>query len=318
MYPTRKVMRIYGQEILPGEQKQINLEIAKLPSRTPISIPVFVNRAKEPGPSLLIMAGMHGDEINGVETVRKIMKQNLHIPERGTIICIPILNVYGFISQSRELPDGKDMNRSFPGSKKGSLASRVAYTMVYEILPNIDFGIDFHTGGAIRTNYPQIRCKLDDAKNIELAKVFNAPFTLNSPFRASSLRSIASKKGIPILVYEGGESLRLDPFAIEQGIKGYQKILYHFKMSNEHMNSDDKSITLLHSSWVRAKGSGLFQASVKSGDSVSKGQFLGRISSPYSEFEIKLKSKRAGHIIALNHQAVVNQGDALIHIGFEE
>ncbi|MEX0811626.1 MAG: succinylglutamate desuccinylase/aspartoacylase family protein [Chitinophagales bacterium] len=318
MYPKRKVMHIYGQEILPGEQKQINLEIAKLPSRTPISIPVFVNRSTEPGPSLLIMAGMHGDEINGVEIVRRIMKQNLHIPERGSIICIPILNVYGFISQARELPDGKDMNRSFPGSEKGSLASRVAYIMMHEIIPNIDLGIDFHTGGGIKTNFPQVRCKLEDEQNKELAKAFNAPFTLNSPFRAASLRSSAAKKGISILVYEGGESLRLDSFAIEQGIKGYQKVLCHLKMGNVHMNPDDKNIVLMNSSWIRARGSGIFQSNVKTGDYVSKGQFLGRICSPYTEFEIKVKSSKTGHVIALNHQAVVNQGDALMHIGFEE
>lgn len=317
MVGNKKIMSIYGQEILMGEQKQINLDIARLPSRTPISIPVFVNRSIEPGPSLLVMAGMHGDEINGVEIVRKIMKQQLHIPKRGTIICIPILNVFGFIQQSRELPDGKDMNRSFPGSETGSLASRVAYVMMHEIIPNIDYGIDFHTGGAIRTNYPQIRCKLEDAVNRELAKAFNAPYTLNSPFRTSSLRSAAAKKRKPVLVYEGGESLRLDNFAIDQGIKGYLRLVNHLKIAEHFLEEQNENIILEKSIWLRARGSGLFERFVKSGDEISKGQLLGRISSPFSDFEKSVKSRKAGYVIAVNNQAVVNQGDALIHIGFE-
>lgn len=315
---TNKRMSIYGQEILAGEQKQINLDIARLPSRTPISIPVFVSRSNKPGPSLLVIAGMHGDEINGVEIVRRIMKNNLHIPDCGSIICIPILNVFGFIQQSRELPDGKDMNRSFPGSHNGSLAARVANVLVSEILPNIDYGIDFHTGGASRSNFPQIRCKIEDATNRKLASAFNAPFTLNSPFRPSSLRYAAAKRKKPILVYEGGESLRLDAFAIEEGIKGYQNLISELSISTREKILDNKNVQIEKSTWLRARGSGLFELYIKAGDYVKKGQLLGMVSSPFSDFEKSVKSRKAGYVIGLNNQAVVNQGDALIHIGFEE
>lgn len=157
-------MILNHQEIQAGETKKIDINIAKLPSRSPIDISITVSRAKKAGPTLLFMAGMHGDEINGVEIVRRIIDQKIYKPTRGTVICIPLLNIYGFIHFSRYVPDGKDVNRSFPGSSKGSLASRVAHYLMQDIIPKIDYGVDFHTGGADRTNYPQVRCVMSDKK----------------------------------------------------------------------------------------------------------------------------------------------------------
>jgi predicted deacylase len=215
-----KEIVIAEQRIEPGTFKEINIAIARLPSRTQIQTPIYVYRAKEDGPVLALTAGMHGDEINGMEIVRRMIDQGLHKVSRGTTVCMPIINVYGFLNYSREVPDGKDVNRSFPGSKIGSLASRVAYHLTQEIIPVIDVGIDFHTGGAMRTNYPQVRCMMQEPRNVELAHAFHAPFTIDSPFRPHSLRQTAAKKKKNIIVFEGGESLRMDGFAIQEVISG--------------------------------------------------------------------------------------------------
>ncbi|MFM7485757.1 MAG: succinylglutamate desuccinylase/aspartoacylase family protein, partial [Cytophagales bacterium] len=173
-----KQITIAEHEIRPGEFKEIVINIARLPSRTQIDTPVYVYRGLEDGPVLALTAGMHGDEINGMEIVRRIIDSGHFRVKRGTVVCMPIINVYGFLNYSREVPDGKDINRSFPGSKNGSLASRVAYHLMKDVIPYINYGIDFHTGGAMRTNYPQVRCMMNDTKNVELAAAFNAPFTI--------------------------------------------------------------------------------------------------------------------------------------------
>ena len=213
-----KEVVIAGQAILPGEFKEININIARLPSRTQIDTPIYVYRAPLDGPVLALTAGMHGDEINGMEIVRRIIDAGHNKVLRGTTVCMPIINVYGFLNYSREVPDGKDVNRSFPGSKTGSLASRVAWHLTHDIIPFIDVGVDFHTGGAMRTNFPQVRCVMQEPRNVELANAFQAPFTIDSPFRPHSLRQTAAKKGRNIIVYEGGESLRMDFSAIEEGV----------------------------------------------------------------------------------------------------
>jgi uncharacterized protein len=308
---------IAGQEIKPGEFKEININIARLPSHTQIDTPIYVSRSKEDGPVLALMAGMHGDEINGMEIVRRIIEGNLHQPKRGTVVCIPIINVYGFLNFSRDVPDGKDVNRSFPGSKSGSLASRVAYHVTNDVIPNIDYGVDFHTGGAMRTNYPQVRATLGNAKNLELASAFCAPFTIDAPFRPNSLRKEANKKGKNIIVYEAGESLRFDLQAIEEGIAGTLRLMKHLKMIDWAPEPKETNRTIWSSSWIRTKHAGLFQSVISCGELVHKGQWLGTITDPFGEFKEKVISKETGYVIGLNNIPVVNAGDALMHIGID-
>ena len=305
---------ICGTSVPGGKQVQINLNIARLPSRTPISMPVFVNRGKEAGPTLLLLAGMHGDEINGIETLRRMLKQNLCRPKRGTVVCIPVVNIYGFINFSREVPDGKDVNRSFPGSIRGSLAGRIAHHVISDIVPHVDCGIDFHTGGAARTNYPQIRCVMDNPENSALAHAFAPPFIVNAPLRPRSLRQTAAKMGKPIIVFEGGESLRLDEFAIVSAIKGTQRVMAHLGMI-EAPPAEHAVRSVTFSSWIRAKYAGLFHSFVKSGEAVSARQVLGTITDPYGDFEVKLRAPFDGFVIGLANNPVVHQGDALMHIG---
>lgn len=312
-----EVITIANTPIKLGETAKIDLNVARLPSYTMINIPVHVYRGKEDGPVLLLMAGMHGDEVNGVEIIRRMIADKTNTPQKGTLIVIPILNIYGFLNYSREVPDGKDVNRSFPGSKNGSLASRIASLFMAEIFPLIDYGIDFHTGGGSRCNYPQIRCKVDITSHFELAQAFNAPFLLNAKLRDKSLRKQASLKGKPIIVYEAGEAERLDEYSIEQGIKGATRVMNHLGITNIPVDTNTDTKLFQKSSWTRANQSGLFRAFVKTGEQVTKRQVLGAISDPYGQAEYKIRASASGYIVGLSHSPVVSQGDALIHIGVE-
>ena len=312
-----KRVTIAGHDIKPGESKEININIARLPSHTQIDTPIYVYRSKEDGPTLALMAGMHGDEINGMEIVRRILDRDLHRVKRGTVVCMPITNVYGFLNFSRDVPDGKDVNRSFPGSKSGSLASRVAYNLTHQIIPFIDFGVDFHTGGAMRTNYPQVRAMLNNEKNQELAHAFSAPFTIDSPFRPNSLRKEASKKGKNIIVYEAGESLRFDQHGIEEGISGTLRLMHHLKMIDDASKPKEENKIIWSTSWIRAKHAGLFQPGIQSGQLVHKGEPVGTITDPFGEFKEQVKASETAYVIGLNNSPVVNAGDALMHLGMD-
>lgn len=312
-----KELTIAGQVIQPGEFREININIARLPSHTQIDTPIYVSRSVEDGPVLALMAGMHGDEINGMEIVRRIIDRGLHHVKRGTVVCMPIINVYGFLNYSRDVPDGKDVNRSFPGSRNGSLASRVAYHLMRDVIPFIDYGIDFHTGGAMRTNYPQVRAVLQNELNVQLAMAFHAPFTIDAGFRPNSLRREAAKKGKSIIVYEGGESLRFDNHAIEEGISGTLRLMKHLNMTDSAPEISEETRMIWSSAWVRAKHAGLFQSTVKAGQLVRKGEWVGTITDPFGEFKEQVKANENGYVIGLNNSPVINAGDALMHLGLD-
>jgi uncharacterized protein len=312
----RKIV-IAGQEIGPGEFKEIDINIARLPSHTVIDTPIYVSRGDEDGPVLALTAGMHGDEINGMEIVRRLLDSGLHQPKRGVTVCMPIVNVYGFLNYSRDVPDGKDINRSFPGNKNGSLASRVAYHLMNEVIPFIDVGIDFHTGGAMRANYPQVRAVLANARNVELANAFHAPFTIDSSFRPNSLRKEASRKGKNIIVYEGGESLRFDQQAIEEGLAGTLRMMKFLNMIDWAPDPSEENKVIWSTTWIRSKNAGLFQSNVKCGQLVHKGEWVGTITDPFGEFKEQIRANETGYVIGLNHIPVINAGDALMHIGMD-
>lgn len=307
---------INKQKIAPGEEVQIDIRIARLPSHTWIELPVFVYRSKIAGPSLLLTAGIHGDEINGIEIVRRLISRRMISPDRGTVIAIPLVNVYGFINNSRNLPDGKDLNRCFPGGNVGSLAKQIAHIIMSEIMPNIDYGVDFHTGGSRISNYPQIRALLNNEKNLELAKAFGAPYVINSNLIDKSFRKAAAQVGKPILVYEGGESLRIDQNAIQEGMNGVLRLMQHLKIKKSYIKKQ-KSTILRERSWTRAKMSGIFNSKVEYGDQVNKNQVIAVLTDPYGNLRLPVKSPINGFVIGINNMPVVNAGDALFHIGKE-
>lgn len=307
-------MIINKTEIKPGENTIVKLRVSKLPSGTQIKLKAHVFRSENPGPTLLVAGGVHGDEINGVEIVRRAVDQGIFDDLNcGSVIAIPLVNLYGFINFSRDLPDGKDVNRSFPGSTSGSLASRVAYTITKHIIPIVDFGIDFHTGGASIHNYPQIRVFSEDDRSIELAKLFSPPLILKTGLLPKSFRKECFKKNVPMIVFEGGESLRLDEYSIEEGINGIKRILAHHKMSKNQVSKQKSEIYENHS-WLRATTSGIFITEKKTGDYVSKGEVLGYITDPYSANRTEILSKHNGFIFGHDNKPVVNLGKALYHI----
>ncbi|MFU8858999.1 MAG: succinylglutamate desuccinylase/aspartoacylase family protein [Cyclonatronaceae bacterium] len=226
-------IKISGISIGPGERKLVNLRIARLPTHTDIDLPVHVIRGQKPGPVLLLTAGLHGDEVNGIEIVRRMISGNLLRPVAGTILAMPIVNVYGFLQNARYLPDGKDLNRSFPGSKQGSLARRVAWNLMNHVVPLADVGVDFHTGGASLHNHPHIRCVMSIPRNRELAKAFAPGCVLNAKMIDKSFRKAAHKIGKHIIVFEGGESLRFHEESIQAGMAGTLRLMRYLNMISE-------------------------------------------------------------------------------------
>jgi predicted deacylase len=297
-----------------GTNATIKLPVGKLPSGTKISMHVEVFRSALPGPVMLVLAGVHGDEINSVEIVRQTLKTDMFKDlVKGSVIVIPILNIYGFINFSRDVPDGKDVNRSFPGRKNGSLASRVAWALSTKILPLIDFGVDYHTGGSSRYNYPQIRYSRNDSKALKYAASFAAPYSLPAVPIAKSLRKEALKHGKTILVFEGGEALRFDDLSINEGILGLRRLLNAEGMLSERL-AEAESVYCTSKKWLRAANAGMFMWYKSSGEVAEKGDILGAIYDPYGGEETKILAKEGGFIIGHNNAPVVNQGDALFHI----
>ena len=317
MVQKEKKFVILGKEIGPGKGAQLNLDVARLHTRTPILVPVIVERAKLDGPTVLLMAGLHGDEINGIEIVRRVLRKGFNKPQCGTIICMPVFNIFGFLNVKRELPDGRDLNRSFPGSESGSLASQFAYHFMKEIAPHVDYVIDFHTGAAQRNNFPQIRCLLNDEASLELAKIFNPPFILHSSHIAKTIRESIVKQGKKMLLFEGGKTNSIEEMIVEEGLNGVKRILSHLGMRSFKIDiSKDRNPYFLgESKWMRSPNSGMFQAAVANGTEVKKGDVIGMVTDPYGKFEKKVKAIADGFIICLNESPVVYKGDAIFHIG---
>lgn len=308
---------ILNERIALGESRTVDFSIAKLYTATKVEIPIIIERSKIPGPTVLLTAAIHGDEINGVEIVRQLIAKKLNKPKRGTIICIPILNVFGFLNGDRSLPDGRDLNRVFPGTKSGSLASRVAYHFTKKILPNADYCLDFHTGGASRFNAAQIRIKPGEENLLTLAKVFNAPFTVYSNTLDKSYRNTCYKMGIPTLLFEGGKSRESNKHIVREGVNGVLRILDHLDMLNNKTPvpiADGKTVIIEKSKWIRAQRSGLLHVKIYCNKHVEKGEFIATITDPYGKMRFKVTSPNEGYIINVNQSPIVNQGDAIFHI----
>ena len=308
---------ILGEEIAAGQSKELNFSLAKLHTNTPVDVPVFIERSLYDGPTVLFTAGIHGDEVNGVEIVRQIVSKGINQPKIGTTICIPIINIFGFLQKLREFPDGRDLNRAFPGSKTGSLASRVAHQLMNDIVPNVDYCLDFHTGGSSRFNAPHIRIKEGDDELNNLAQVFNAPFILYSKNLSKSFRSSCDKIGVPLLLFEGGKSNSIDDIISNTGVNGAKRVLHHLGMlkSRFKVSVPKKNTVLIHKSkWIRATVSGMFKSNISVGGFVSQGEFIGQITDPYGKIFYKISASYGGYIINVNESPLVYAGDALFHI----
>jgi len=313
----KEIFEILGKKILLGESVEASFSVAKLHSTTTIDVPVLIERSNIPGPTVLMTAGIHGDEVNGVEIVRQIIAKGINKPKRGTIICVPVINIFGFIHMNREFPDGRDLNRVFPGGKTGSLAGRVAHKLMTEIVPFADLILDFHTGGAKRFNSPQIRIKQNNAPLKELAEIFGAPFVLYSKNINKSFRNSCDKLGIPILLFEGGKSFHINSNVTNTGVNGTKRVLHSLGMlSPKFKVSKPKQavIFITQSKWIRANFSGMFKNVVGINSKVNKNDVIGNITDPYGKFNHFVKSNATGYIINVNESPIVYQGDALFHV----
>lgn len=303
----------------PGTRTTIDLHVARLYTHSEVTMPVHVVHGRQPGPRLFVSAAIHGDEINGVEIIRRLLKLPLLKHLRGVLLAVPIVNVHGFINHSRYLPDRRDLNRSFPGSADGSLTARLAHLFVTEILLNATHGIDLHTGSLHRSNLPQIRANLDHEETLRLARSFPVPVLLNAPIREGSLRDVAARHDIPVLLYEAGEALRFNEPSIKVGLRGVVDVMRALEMLPPPKTRSRRTpLAVRASTWVRSPESGIFRTTSILGQQVRKGDVLGVVADPFGERETDIRATTGGIIIGRMHLPLINEGDALFHVAHHE
>ena len=314
----RKSFEINGEEVRPGERKFISLPVPRLNSSEHSTMPVHVIHASKEGARLFVSAAVHGDELNGTEIIRRLLAHKSLKRMSGTLVVVPVVNVYGVVYGSRYMPDRRDLNRYFPGSEKGSLTARVANLFMTEVVRRCTHGIDLHTGAIHRTNLPQIRANLDDQETEKLARAFGVPVMLNSAFRDGSLRECAANEGIPMLLYEAGEALRYDELSIRIGLQGIINVMRELGMlAPLKVRTSKQSIepfVAYKSQWVRAAETGMLRTMKSLGASVAKGEILGYIDDPYSNTQYPIEARFRGVVIGRAQSPLVHEGDAVYHI----
>ena len=305
---------IADQTVQPGRRAKIELPIARLMSGTPVALPVVVLNGATGGPTVWVSAAIHGDEICGVEIIRRVMERIDTTRLAGTLIAVPVVNVHGFNTGERYLPDRRDLNRSFPGSARGSLASRVAHLMMTEVIGRCAVGIDLHTGSDHRVNLPQIRGDLDSPDVRQLARAFAAPMTLHARTRDGSLREAATDAGATVLLFEGGEADRFDEPAIAAGTDGILRVLAAVGMIESAPESLISTRWSRSSRWMRASNSGILHLDVQLGDDVAKGDYVAAIHDPFGKRLGVVASRATGVVIGHTQRPLVNRGDGIVHV----
>lgn len=310
---------VAGVEVPAGERRRIEIPVSRLPTETLLTIPVEVVNGVEDGPRLWISGAVHGDEVVGVEVIRQVAGRIDPAQLKGVVIAVPIVNVFGFINQSRYLPDRRDLNRSFPGTKRGSLASRLAHLFMTEIVSQCTHGIDYHTGSNHRTNLPQIRADLNDAETRHCAEAFRAPVILDTHTRDGSLREAATKRGIAVLLYEAGEPLRFDQQSIEIGVEGTLRVMSRLKMRRAgRLKKRPASREFNQSVWVRARRGGILNLEVKLGENVTAKQRIGVIADAFGQDSVTIRAPDGGVVIGRAVNPLVYRGDGIVHIATSE
>jgi uncharacterized protein len=308
----------------PGRKVETELPVARMITGSPLSIPVLVLHGTSPGPTVWLNAAIHGDELNGIEIIRRVLALLDARRLAGTVLAVPVVNIPGFMNKDRYLPDRRDLNRSFPGSARGSMAARIAHLFATEIAGRCEVGVDIHTGSGHRTNLPQVRADLDDSVTADLARAFAPPVMIHSATRDGSLRQIGADLGASVLLYEGGEAWRFDERAIRVGVSGIMRVLAQLDMVPEavrhHLEREDAGtgqdgpIVSRRSRWVRARRTGLAHIHVELGESVVQGEVIGRIHDTFGHRLSRISAATSGVVIGMNLDPVVNQGDAVVHI----
>lgn len=316
---ARESFAIGGVRVRAGSARSLELPITRLVTGGEVTLPVRIVHGRDDGPTVWINAAIHGDEVAGVEIVRQVMADLDPRTVRGTIVAVPIVNVLGFMNGDRYLPDRRDLNRSFPGSARGSLASRIAHLFMTEVVAKCEVGIDLHTGADRRSNLPQVRADLDDPTTRRLAKAFGAPVMLHAAIRDGSLRQAARDKGAKVLLYEGGENLRFDAYAVDAGVLGVRRVLAALEMTDfPDLDVVPVSIESRSSSWARARRSGILSLTSALGDEVVEGQRIGTLYDSFGKTVSAVYAHRSGVVVGRTEAPLVNSGDALVHIAAPE
>jgi len=310
------VVRVGSVDVAPGTATVVDLPVADLYTHTQMTMPVHVINGRQPGPVVFVTAALHGDELNGIEIIRRLLARSALKRLRGCLLAVPIVNVFGFINRSRYLPDRRDLNRSFPGREQGSIAARLAHLVATEIVAIANYGIDLHTGAVGRTNLPQIRANLRDANVRSMAEAFGSPVIIDSSLRDGSLRRFAADKGVPVIVYEAGEALRFDELSIRAGVRGVMRVLRSLDMLPERKNgwTPTQQVRANTASWIRSPTSGMFRSACRLGARVKAGQPLGTVSDPFGERSIEVATPASGLVIGRSTFPLTHEGDALFHI----
>jgi predicted deacylase len=312
---VQEPFRLGTETVQAGQRRTFELPAARLVTQTYLSLPIAVVHGIKPGARLWLASTVHGDEINGVEIIRRVLEHLDAATLRGTLVAVPIVNVFGFINETRYLPDRRDLNRSFPGSSRGSLASRLAHLFMTEVVGRCTHGIDLHTASDHRTNLPQIRADLTDPETRRCAEAFGAPVMIHARLRDGSLREAATSLGMPVLLYEGGESQRFNDRAIEAGVSGVLRVLRFLGMWRGSTPGRAHHTRVAPSSvWVRARRSGLFRRKVRLGEMVQSGQELGVISDAFGEVNLPVRAPEPGMVIGVTQNPLVNRGDGIVHV----
>lgn len=302
-------------QVAAGTDAVVHLPVSVLPDHTPVNLSVHVFHGKQEGPTLFVSAAVHGDEVIGVEIVRRLLHSPVLKRMRGTLLAVPIVNTFGFMNHSRYLPDRRDLNRSFPGSPTGSLASRLAHIFLNEVVLRADFGIDLHSAAIHRTNLPQIRVTSSRKGAAKLAERFGAPITLHAKLREGSLRGVAAENGVDMLLYEAGEGLRFDEYAVKVGVAGCLNVMREMGMLPPRKGKKvARPLQCSSSSWLRSPAGGLLRAYRGTGDMVTAGELLGQIADPFGSSEHDVVARHAGLVIGRTNLPIVNEGDGLFHV----
>ena len=311
---TRAPFVIGGVEVQPGERRLVNLQLTRLYTSGDVVIPVHVIHGRRDGPRLFVSAAVHGDEINGVEAIRRLLKLRLLDGLRGTLVAIPVVNVHGFLAKNRYTPDRRALNRSFPGLAKGSLAGRVAKAFMDEVVARCTHGIDLHTGSNHRTNLPHIRANLEDPATRALAEAFGAPVLIDAKVRDGSLRQAALECGIPMLLFEGGEALRFNRIVTQSAVGGVLGVMASLDMVTSRRQKAPAPFVATSTRWIRAPESGLLVSEIEVGAAVVAGQVRGFVADPYGLRNVPIRALKAGIVIGSLKLPLVNEGDALFHV----
>ena len=316
---ARESFAIGNVRVRAGAVRDVELPITRLVTGGDASLPVRVVHGRDPGPVVWVSGAIHGDEVIGVEVIRELIATLSAKEFRGTLVAVPVVNVLGFMAGDRYLPDRRDLNRMFPGSPRGSLASRIAHLFMTEVVAKCEVGIDVHTAADKRANLPQIRADLDDARTKELAAAFGAPVMLHARLRDGSLRQAAVEVGAKVLLYEAGEALRFDDESIRTGVVGIRRVLEHLDMVDPHPTDETPaSVECRSSGWVRARGTGILNLETGLGARVEAGDRLGGLSDTFGRRVRLVRADRSGIVIGLTRAPIVNAGDALVHIATME